>query len=523
MINLLRRHASPPLSGLLLASAFPVFHFYPLAWIGLVPLLASTRDDAPGRAAWRFFVAGYLFHVLLLQWMMANIMWAGGWAVLGQLALCAVLASFWAATGAVWSWIRATRSALFAALTLPVLWVAMEQLQGTVFTGLGWSNLGYSQGPDLIFVQWAAIGSAPFLSVFLVTVNALVALAIFEKSKRYVSVAGCLLIVAFAHAVGYLMMDDATYDEDALRVGIFQSNFPQEMKWDREYTTHMVEVAAEKSLALARRDNIDLMVWPEALVTGEISDPNLYNPIAVAVTTGGFHLFTGAARRESGNSYNSSYLIGKDASILGRYDKMHLAPFGEYVPWAGYIPFLSRLVPSIGGMSAGTNAVVMQVDGRSMGPMICFEMLFPPMAQRLEANGADFLTVITNLAWFGRSNAVPQELEITRLRAIETRLPVVHCANTGISGVFDPWGRFSMVNAVVDSSGRVFELRDGLKPKDIVMHRLVGSFDLPDAGARPVPFRPHHAAWVMVALAAGVLVFAGVFGGRGKMREQDRP
>ncbi len=225
-------------------------------------------------------------------------------------------------------------------------------------------------------------------------------------------------------------------------------------------------------------------------------------------------LFTGAARWEDGRAYNSSYLIDEDASILGVYDKIHLAPFGEYIPFAQYLPFVGRFVPSIGQMTPGTEPAVLRVGDRALGPLICFEMLFPPMSQRLRANGADFIAVVTNLGWFGRSNALPQEIDIARIRAIETRLPLVHSANTGISGVFDPWGRFSMVDAIVHPAGHLVATRDGIRPRDIIMHRLVGAFDLAQPAPRPVPYPPHYLAWCMLPFSVGIIVFAAWKGRR---------
>ena len=522
MKSALRQYGPPVLCGVLLASCFPVFSLYPLVWIALLPLLVGTKDDAPTAAAWKFFLAGSVFHVILLQWMITNIMWAGGWAILGQLLLCAVLALFWAAAGAAWSWVRNRTSALLAALSLPVFWAAMEQLQATVFTGLGWSTLVYSQGPDLPLIQWAAIGSAPFVSLFIVLTNALFALAVAEKKARYQRLGACALIIAGAHAGGYLLMDDAEYGDDPFRVGIFQSNFPQQMKWDPEYTGEMVEMAAEKSLALAREEDIDLMVWPEALAMGAITSPPIHGPIATAVRDGGFHLFTGAARWEDGHSYNSSHLIDEEAGIVGTYDKIHLAPFGEYIPFSDYLPFVAHFVPSIGGLTPGTQPTVMRVGDRTLGPLICFEMLFPPMSQRLRAEGADFIAVITNLGWFGRSNAVPQELDIARIRAVETRLPLVHSANTGISGVFDPWGRFTTVDAIVDPQGRLTRYSKGLAPRDAIMRRMVGAFDLAQPAQRPVPYPPHYLAWAMLPLSLALIAFARWFGRRQTNKAPER-
>lgn len=512
MKDLLRRYGAALVTGVLLATSFPVFHLYPLAWLALVPLLVRTRNCTPRSAAVHFFAAGYVFHTILLQWFITDIMWAGGWAIIGQQFLCLVLALYWALTGGLWIWLRARTPAIVSVLGLAVLWVAMEQLMATLFTGFGWSSLAYSQGKDLPLIQWAALGGAPFVSLFLVLTNALLAEAFASKKGRFLSLSAIVLVAGFAHGIGYLLLDEPEYGDEPFRVGIFQSNFGQQMKWDGEYTSEMVRSAARQSVALAKVEAIDLMVWPEALVVGDIGDRAIARPIVSAMQEGDFQLFTGAARRDATHGYNSSYLMDRDGRILDTYDKMHLAPFGEYIPFSKMLPFIKRIIPSIGDMTPGTELRVMSIGERKFGPLICYEMLYPHMAQQLKAEGADFLVVLLNLGWFGRSNAIPQELEITRIRAIETRLPIVHCANTGISGVFDPWGRFSMVNKVVDTSGKVWGLREGLGPRDIVMRRLVGAFDLPKAATPLHPFQPRYVSWFMVALSAAMLGAAGLFG-----------
>ena len=511
MKHAVRTYGPALVSGVVLALCFPTFQLYPLAWVALVPLLYAARTSRPRGAALQFFVAGFVFHVLLLQWLLSNIMWAGGWAVAGQQIVCVILGLYWGLTGFIWGWLRDRVPASVRVLSLGVLWVAMEQLKGALFTGFGWSALAYSQGPDLPLIQWAAIGSAPLIALFLVSANALIAEALAERKHRFAHLAAALAVPALAHGVGFFMLHEPDYASKPLKIGIFQSNFPLEMKWDREYTYEMVRNAAEKSVALARRHDVDLVVWPEALVMGDIKSPALFNAISGAAYAGDFELFTGAARWEPGRAYNSSYLISRTGEIVNYYDKIHLAPFGEYVPLARLLPFVSAIVPSIGNMTPGVEPKVIAVGDRAFGPLICFEVLFPAMAERRRQHGADFIVVVTNLAWFGHSNAIPQELAVARLRAVETRMPLVHSANTGISGVFDPWGRFSVVDMLVDPAGRLLEAGT-LRPNDVIMQRAAGVFDLAAPAERLMPFPPHFVPWAMVVLSAVLIALAGVLG-----------
>jgi apolipoprotein N-acyltransferase len=295
-------------------------------------------------------------------------------------------------------------------------------------------------------------------------------------------------------------------------VGVFQSNFPLEMKWDPEYTVEMVRNAAEKSRKLAENESVDLFVWPETLVMDELTVPKIYDEIATLTQTTGAALFTGSQRLapETGRSRNSSFLVTAEGTVQGYYDKIHLAPFGEYVPFGEYIPFIQTVVPIISDVEPGSDVRVFPLDGRTLGPLICFEVLFSDMSECLRREGADFLVVITNLGWFGASNALEQELEQARLRAVETRLPLVHSANTGISGVFDPWGRFTGMNAMVTSYGTFHRLRGDLSPRDTKRFRILGAMALAEPGPRPVPWRPQRlpqaAVLASVVLLAGALV-----------------
>lgn len=498
----------PLLCGILLALSFPTWRLYPFAWIALAPLFYQTARTKPLEGAKRFFVAGWAFHTVLFQWLITNIYWAGGWAVWGYQFLCLFMALYWALFGLLWTWMHRRMPGLPGALAAAVLWAAMEYLQATLLTGFGWSSLAYSQGKDLMLLQWAALGGATLVSAILVFFNALVGLLFAERSWRLVRLVGALGVLVVAHGVGALLIQDADYGAMPLKAGIVQSDFPLEMKWDPEYCEEMVRNAAQKSRALAKYEQVDLFVWPEALVVKPLdTTPALFEIVASLTCETGCPLFTGSDRlnEKSGNHLNSSFLVDGNGALVGYYDKVHLAPFGEYVPLADLLPFVDKVVPAIGDIEPGEELKVLPVGERRFGPLICFEVLFAPLAEELRGRGADFLVVITNLAWFGGSNGIPQELEVARVRAIETRLPLVHCANTGISGVFDPWGRFSVVNAVIDRAGRYVQFPD-LEPRDFVMQRCVGALPVAAPGRRPVPGGPRLFPWVvLVASLAGVI------------------
>lgn len=509
--GMIANYAPPILSGVVLALCFPTWHLYPLAWIALVPLFSQTWHASPATAAKKFFIAGFAFNLILLQWLITNIYWGGGWAVWGFLGLCVGLGGYWALTGAIWRLSSQALPRVPPWAILAILWFAMEAIQARLFTGFGWGALGYSQGPDLWLVQWAAIGGVSFVSMIIVSVNGIAAHAIHDRALRLPLVLGALGLLVMSHAAGGFMLDTPDYESNPYAAGVIQPDYPLETKWDREYTLDMVENAAEKSRILVDETGpIDLLVWPEAHVMGDLYRPGILPALSSLTQDIDAYLYTGAHRAnpESDGSFNSSYLINPEGDVVAHYNKNHLAPFGEYVPLSKYFPFIAKVVPAIGDIESGSEQTTLPTTTKTIGPLICFEVLFAPMAETLRDSGADILVVITNLAWFGSSNAISQEIEIARLRAIETRLPLVHCANTGVSGMFDPWGRFDDVDLYVGAGGPVN--RPDLPQSAKMMQRFAGRFPVAAPGRRLIPGGPVRAPQAAM-IAAGLLLLVGLW------------
>ena len=492
------------LSGIGAALSFPGAAVFPLAWVALAPLFWATARLSPSQSARAFFWAGWIFYSILLQWLLANIYWAGGWAIVGYQALSAAMALYWAAFG----WLRAYLGRRGFGLALPALlalaWAGMEGLQGVLFTGFGWGALGYSQGANLYAAQWAALGGVLLVSALLIAANAFLAHAFAEPRQRFKALASASAVVVIAHAGGAWMLGQPELGERPLSVGLVQPNFPLEMKWDPEYTVEMVRNTADKSRALSKAADIDLFVWPESMIMASVDDPDILPMVQRLAMDAEATVFTGTLRAEAGREFNSSALITPDGRIAGHYDKIRLAPFGEYVPLGDYFPFIQRIVPSIGSMSAGDEQRVFTVQDRTFGPLICFEVLFPALSKKLQAKGADFLVVVTNLGWFGSSSAIPQEINIARFRAIETGLPIIHAANTGLSGMIDPWGRYHPLQGAFDRYGGFVRLASHVRPNDTIMRRAAGIYALPLPAQRPLPHlaRPFFFAAVAISLAA---------------------
>ena len=500
------------LCGATLALAFPTYHLFPLAWIALIPLFRITLNATPREAGIRFFIAGFAFHVVLLQWLMSNVYWAGGWAWWGYVALCIILALFWFITGVLWRFASLHLRWLPAELSLPILWAAMEYLQSFAFTGFGWSAIAYSQARDLWFAQWAAVGGVTLVSAIVIVFNVLLARAWNEKKLRVVRIVAALVIMFGAHGLGAAMLGTPDYESRPMKTALMQADFPLEMKWDPEYAVDMVRNTTEKSRMITNENPVDLIVWPEALIMEDIETPGIIDEVSSLAHDTRAYLFAGAHRMKpnSEDSMNAAYLIDPEGTIVDYYDKIHLAPFGEYVPLSEFLPFISTVVPSIGDIKHGDTVKVLQTNERKLGPLICFEVIFPWMAEKLRSDGADYLVVITNLGWFGASNAIGQELEIARMRAIETRLPLLHCANTGISGVFDPWGRFSPVDIYFRDATNAYKV-DVSSNYLTIMSRFGGVLPVAAPAERTAGAGPRVVPNIFLALGFIISVAACVF------------
>jgi apolipoprotein N-acyltransferase len=503
----LKKYAPPAASGVLLALSFPAVSMFFLAWVAFVPLLIDADRKSPRQSALAFFLAGWIFHSIALHWLIANVMWAGGFAFVGYQLLCVAMAIFWGILGYAWRKARVWAPRLSGAVCFASLWILLETCHAHLFTGFGWNALAYSQGPDLLLVQWAVLGGTAIIGFAIAFVNGLLALAVCDRRLRVLRLIAAIVVIGGLHALGTRLLGETAVSDEEFRVGIVQTNYAQEMKWDREYTYEMIDLAAAKSLALSHHAPLDLIVWPEATVMTDFNRPRALERLTALAQDSEAAVFTGSVRHENRLSFNSSVLIAPDGTLAGFYDKIHLAPFGEYAPLAEWLPFLREVVP--GEMDAGTEPRVFAVGARHLGPLICFEVLFPAMSEDLLAAGADFLVVVTNLGWFGASNASAQEFDIARLRAIETRLPLVHSANTGISGVFDPWGRFTAMNGYVNSDGRFVQRTGGpLPPGATRLQRLADTFVVPPAAERPWSAGPRVMPWAICAVGLVLLLLA---------------
>jgi apolipoprotein N-acyltransferase len=444
----------PLLSGILLALSFPKPDISVLAWVALIPLLYSIRDKSPGQSFKEGFVAGIAFYALSLRWVLIVMRDYGG---IGSspsffllLALSAYLALYIGAFA--WLYVKARELAGPASVLLaPAFWVALELLRNYLLSGFPWNLLGYSQHQNLPLIQIADITGVYGVSALIVMTNAAITEFIAVMSyreyadyRKIIWPVTAVALMALSAVYGHYRLTDLPHPYGTMKVTVVQGDIDQFHKWDPAFQMQVFDIYKKLTADAAAQKKPDLVIWPETATPFYFQDRILTEQLLDAVKKADIWLLTGSPSIEERGSdyveYNSAYLIDPSGMPVDRYDKMHLVPFGEYVPLKTLLPFVSKMVHGIGDFGAGSGYTVMRMSKGSFGTAICFEVIFPELVRHFVLGGANFLTSITNDAWFGDSGAPYQHFDMSVFRAVENRRSMVRAANTGISGVILPSG-----------------------------------------------------------------------------------
>ncbi|MSN24556.1 MAG: apolipoprotein N-acyltransferase [Geobacter sp.] len=461
-------------SGILIALSFPTPGLSFLAWMALIPLLIAM-EESTAKTAFRIgCTCGVTAYAIILYWL--NIVFTRyghlPWSVSVPVYLLLV---FWLAMfyGLSISIARLGEQAgIKAAFTLPVAWVAFDFVRSFLFSGFAWAMLGHSQFRTLPLIQIADLGGVYGITLLIVLANVVLyraMRAVFCSGIRYpVKSAITLLILLVAtlfYGFNQLRKDEVRTPEKPMRVALIQGNIPQDVKWSPEFRDSTVDTY-ERLTRDASRGGVDLIVWPESAVPFFFQDePQQAARIRnLARETNAYLLFGSPAHelRNGKNTFlNSAFMISPTGETTGRADKLHLVPFGEYVPLGNILTFINKIVVGIGDFAPGEKAVLLETGNTKLGIQVCYEVIFPELAREYVRAGARVLVAITNDAWFGRSSAPYQHLSIAIFRAIETRTPLIRAANTGITAIVDKNGHISAMTGLFVEGYRTGEIEPG--------------------------------------------------------------
>ena len=334
-----------------------------------------------------------------------------------------------------------------ALLLAPAVWVTTELGRMYLLGGFPWELLGYSQTTVLPVAQLASVLGVHGLSALVASVSAAVAYAVVSSERRR-WVAAVVAVGVVGATAGWgawrLGTGDLLRQGTPLRVGLLQGNIEQDAKWNPA----MQEAIIDRYLMMSREAadrGAQLVIWPESSTPFAFEDDHEGSrAIRRLARDTGTYLLIGSTQTEPAvplRYYNAAFLVNQEGETAAVYRKMHLVPFGEYVPLRRALFFVSPLVETVGDFSPGTAPVMLPVGDHLASTAICYEVIYPGLIRRFVTRGSELLTTITNDAWYGHSSAPYQHFEQAALRAVEQGRYLVRAANTGISGVVDPYGR----------------------------------------------------------------------------------
>lgn len=460
-------------SGLLIALSFPTPGFSFLAWIALIPMLVALEGSTP-RTAFRVGVTcGVTGYAVILYWL--NIVFTQyghlPWVVSVPVYLLLVvwLATFYGLSAAVTQ--MAELTGIKAVFTLPVAWVAFDFIRSFLFSGFAWAMLGHSQFRTLPLIQIADLFGVYGITMLIVLAN-----VVLYRALRAVSGAGVpypaksavllSLLLAGTLFYGFSRLNEPdTGSSKPVRVALIQGNIPQDVKWSPEFREQTIAVY-ERLTREAAKGGVELIVWPESAVPFFFQDDAFQaeriRNLAREFST---YILLGSPAHELRNGkttfLNSAFMISPTGETVGRADKLHLVPFGEYVPLGNILTFINKIVVGIGDFAPGEKAVALDAGRVKIGVQVCYEVIFPELAREYVRAGARILVAITNDAWFGRSSAPYQHLSIAVFRAVETRNPMIRAANTGITAIIDKNGHIRTMTGLFVEGFRTGEVKPG--------------------------------------------------------------
>jgi apolipoprotein N-acyltransferase len=452
------------LTGLLVSISFPVYLFgwkMPncgwVIWIALIPLFIAIRGGSSKRVYLLTLLSSAIWYLSSFFWVVHAMYVHGGMSLgLGILVLILMvllessiisLAPYIAVKIK-----RGWRGELI--IWIPVAWVAMAFVRGHFpFGGFQWSSLAMSQWEYLPFIQIADLLGVYGLIFLIVWVNYFLSdLIPFKRyRRRYIVpkaiVTAFLVMLTIAYGIWRIAdIDRLTEGIEGIKVGMIQGNISQKDKWDKGSATRNLDVyrRATAKLALAP---VDLIVWPEAAMPWYLkADMKRMEPYKIGIPKemqGTLpYTFLGAVTNDADdNYYNSAVLFNAQGDVLNIYNKYHMVPFGEYIPYKDIFSFVNSIVMPAGSFTPGKGNDPISLGNFSFVPLICYEDIFPEISRRSVQNGANFLLNITNNAWFGKTSAPYQQLALSVFRAVENRRYLLRSTNTGISAIVSPTGK----------------------------------------------------------------------------------
>ncbi|NOG84512.1 MAG: apolipoprotein N-acyltransferase [Planctomycetes bacterium] len=458
------------LTILFLSFSFPSPSISYLVWIAFVPWLLILSTG---------YKTGFFSYLIGVSFFVINLSWLRYVTSLGWILLSLYLAAYFLAFGAISHYLKRKLRLPYICI-VPFVWITFEFIRSSPVTGFPWFFIGHSQYQHLTLIQIADITGVYGISFLILIVNAAIAdiaeQVILRKTSLFTHInnwgkKGSVffwivaltpsLMLLFAFVYGFLSFKHHTQYQDGPNVCLVQGNIPQGIKINPDDKQQEEIVLRYRNLTLDTTEKgIDMFVWPETMVPGILNiDPQILDrkidslskeSVQKSAQTKNAYMLVGGTAIDVYENipfyYNAAFYYDRNGNYLDRYDKIHLVPFGEFVPLDDYFPFLSHLVPYEVNLSGGKRRTIFTLETIKdhtvfqFGVIVCYEDTIAPLVRKFRQDGAEFMVNVTNDAWFCNSAELDQHLSIMVFRSIENRMSIIRAANTGISSFVSPSG-----------------------------------------------------------------------------------
>jgi apolipoprotein N-acyltransferase len=450
------------ISGVLFTVTFIVPYSGIISWFILIPLFISIRDKSPYQGFKLGLLAGTISNSLGFYWLIGTLSRFGGFPFPVSLVFLLILSAFAGLSLGIFSYLTTRlqllkKRGISPALAIASIWTSVEFLFPFLFP----YTIANPQANFPPIIQISDLFGIYAVGFLIVLVNlTLMRTYTFIKEQNqapYSEIAISVILLTLTMSYGFWRInteDKLVSEAPKLSVGLVQANFDFFEKVENNQ-----DIISERHKSMSEALNpSDLIIWPETSIQAWIptsSDQLIERgSIAVPDIPGTYFLVGGLSFETKSNpsdgiefneikKYNTAFLTDSNGTILGRYHKIKLLLFGEYLPFSNIFPSLQKLSPASGDFIPGNELTLFEIKekGLKIAPLICYEDIIPSFSRKFAAKGANLIVNITNDAWFGNTYAPYQHLLLSIPRAVETRLYLIRATNTGISAIIDPVGR----------------------------------------------------------------------------------
>jgi len=452
-------------SGIMIGASYPPLKLGVIVYLAFIPLIKFMTSARPGKAACLAFLAGLISNTIALYWLAFN-SGATFWVVFLSLVGAVIyLSAQWSILASVVAWFHSRTGK--GLLMFPFLWVTMEYFQSFGLLAFPWISLATTQADYLAPIQLVEFTGIYGMTFWIILLNTQLYRLLTSPAPllpRLRIWTAVVLVLPWIYGYGRMLSFPAQSSNEAeLSIAVVQPNMGPHEKWDRSKRQWVFEVLDSLYVEAAQK-GVDMVVWPESAVPTYLRRDRFRRRfIQNRVEEFGVPLFTGALDfdRKDGflKHYNSIFMFNVDGSLESYY-KIHLVPLAEYNPLDAQVSLTENL--SFGHYNPGTRYTDFFLKESQFAGVICYESSFPRLVHRLVSQGARFLVVVVNDGWFGNTSEPYQHVALSRLRAVEHRMPVLRSANTGISVHVDKAGRFKS-KLDLDERGIIYA---GFSPSD---------------------------------------------------------